>query len=583
MDKNDRPKNAPNPEDVEAGPPTAPGDTAPELETNDERELFWNAETMPAQETTCTSQMPPEDPAEAGPERIPDVLPETSEPATSSPSEPEEHEAPPVEPAETLESPPDAGTRPLPVAVSLSCPAAEGAEIRYTLDGAPPDETSLLYEPGESLILHESTVLRAGAYEARDAEVSARPEAKVGEVPPEPERLEAPAAEPAEPAGVVGISPEAGAYPASVTVTLSCPTKGAEVRYTLDGGEPDESSPVYDPGEGLLLRKSAVLKARAYKKGHAPGAVSEVEYQVRAPVWQEKEPENRADEVDHEVAAEARDRGWRLAGASVRGKLHAHRALWRDDSFAFDFVDGWAIIAVSDGAGSVPLSRVGSRLACEHALEHLRKRLAGFALISENKEGLQKSEGPRLREFLAGAAGAALGAIRRKAGERSLSPEDFAGTLLVVAQRAWRGRQFIGVVQVGDGSTALLEWDGGVTLLGVADHGEHSSETRFLTTRGVEAEFMNRVRFSVKDRLRCVAVMSDGVSDDFFPEEKRLVELFLGEDLPGMSTRDGRPVRGVMGTVTAAPDPAAALLEWLRYEKRGSSDDRTLVLFWDER
>ena len=74
--------------------------------------------------------------------------------------------------------------------------------------------------------------------------------------------------------------------------------------------------------------------------------------------------------------------------------------------------------------------------------------------------------------------------------------------------------------------------------------------------------------------------MCDGVSDDFFPEEKRLVELFLGNPIEGMRTKDDRPVLGVMHQVLKEPRDGKSLLEWLRYEKKASSDDRTLVLMY---
>lgn len=407
------------------------------------------------------------------------------------------------------------------------------------------------------------------------------PEEEVREEPTEAETVKMPRV---EVVGGVEFSPEGGAYPSSVVVSLSCPTEGTEIRYALDGSDPDATSPLYDAEAGLLLRGSATVRARAYKEGY-PGPVSEAGYEVRAAIWQENEPEDRADEVDHTSTWGAGSGGWRIAGASSRGKLHAHRALWREDAFGFrpaEEAGGWTAIAVSDGAGSAPLSRVGARLACESALAHVEERLADFSLVSEDEDGLKGSEMPRLLGFLAGAAGAALAAIRAEAAARSRGPEEFAATLLVVVHRRWRGRHLVGAVQVGDGCVALLDWDDGVTLLGVPDHGEHSSETRFLTTQGVEGTFPNRVLFSVKDRLRCVAVMSDGVSDDFFPEEKRVPELLLGENLPGLLGSDGHPVRGVLGRVEGASDPAEALLEWIRYEKRGSSDDRTLVLFWDE-
>lgn len=320
------------------------------------------------------------------------------------------------------------------------------------------------------------------------------------------------------------------------------------------------------------------------KEGRKPDAVSD---KVRAPVWQENEPVDREDEVSHTYAPPSvrTEDGWRIAGASTRGKHHAHRGLWREDAFAFDTAGGWTIIAVSDGAGSVPLSRVGARVACEHALAYLKHHLDNFLLTSETEEGFRESEKPRLDKLLTDAVRAALEAIRHEAGERERQPEDLTATLLVVVvHRAWCEQHLVAAIQVGDGCVALLERDHSVAQLGRADQGDYSGETRFLTTSGIEATFKDRVTDKLKQQLCCVAVMTDGVSEDFYPEEEYIGAMLLGEGLPGMTSRNGRPLEGVLKSVVRqTPDRLGeALLEWLRYEKRGSFDDRTLVLFWDE-
>ena len=77
--------------------------------------------------------------------------------------------------------------------------------------------------------------------------------------------------------------------------------------------------------------------------------------------------------------------------------------------------------------------------------------------------------------------------------------------------------------------------------------------------------------------------MCDGVSDDFFPEDKRLIELFSGNPIKELKTKKGEPLWGVLHRekgVTRNPEDGKALLEWLQYEKRGSSDDRTLILMY---
>ena len=51
----------------------------------------------------------------------------------------------------------------------------------------------------------------------------------------------------------------------SAGVTLSSPTPGAAIRYTLDGTPPDETSPRYE--KPLVLTGTATVKARAFVPG----------------------------------------------------------------------------------------------------------------------------------------------------------------------------------------------------------------------------------------------------------------------------------------------------------------------------
>ena len=69
------------------------------------------------------------------------------------------------------------------------------------------------------------------------------------------------------------ISPSGGTYTPPLSVTISCPTDGATIRYTTDGSTPTESSPVYS-GQ-LLILKTATITARGFKDGNsASGSVA---------------------------------------------------------------------------------------------------------------------------------------------------------------------------------------------------------------------------------------------------------------------------------------------------------------------
>ena len=351
-------------------------------------------------------------------------------------------------------------------------------------------------------------------------------------------------------------------FQSSVTVGVTCPNPGARVYYTTDGSQPNADSTLYR-ADKILLTANTSLRARAFD-GERRGPIAAAEYIVSKPLWEQKEPADQTDAVAHSASQNlSAPDGWQLSAASVRGKLHAHRALWREDSFALGTVEtaggAWSVCIVSDGAGSAPLSRVGSNVVCQTALGDLLGALGEIETLSDDIN----ADLPRIKAALVGAANAALTALREQAQTRNQPLAAFAATLLILVRREWKSSQLCAALQVGDGAIAL-DCASGLKMLGEADHGQHSSETRFLTTGGMEDDFANRVKFSLPADLNATLVISDGVSDDYFPEDKRLAEVF----------------DAVKPLAQGAEDAASALLEWLGYEKKGSSDDRTLVLSW---
>jgi hypothetical protein len=338
------------------------------------------------------------------------------------------------------------------------------------------------------------------------------------------------------------------------------------------GGSGDDHGPVAVLGPRRSKRPPLPL-ASAYARSAASKASAPMA-PAAPPVWEVREPLDSSDPVPHEACTSAeRGGGWRLLAASVRGKLHAHSALWRDDAFAWEAVAPWTVIAAADGAGSAPLARVAARVACAEGVRALKEALAG------RTPDCGAEQARRLREVLAEAARQAQQGVRREAANRGRPERDFYTTCLLVVHAPAPDGDVIGVLQVGDGAVALYA-DGECTVLGEADHGAYSSETRFLTTPHIEAEFAQRAVVAVSQGLRAVAVMSDGVSDDFFPEKKRLVELFDAAVIRDLADPRGGAVAGVLRGPARDPQEGRALIEWLRYEKRGSSDDRTLVLLY---
>lgn len=310
------------------------------------------------------------------------------------------------------------------------------------------------------------------------------------------------------------------------------------------------------------------------------------------PQWQNIDPPaDDPDFVPNEREETRQVNGWQIVAASIRGKSHAHKGTFRDDSFGLGESGPWTFVAVSDGAGSSKLSRVSSQLACDEVIKSLKKTFTNYVLLAKPGDmNALSSDLTRVRAFLVDAARAAQDAVNRELEKRELTARDMYATLLVMAHCMWGDQEVVAALQVGDGSIGVFHEEDGknqCTVLGDADHGDYSSETRFLITPGIEREFANRTKFTIKQKIRCIGVMSDGVSDDFFPEETNLIQLYDSNpiDIDGLTDAQGEPLQGVLPGILAnnelpPPDRAQALVNWLQYEKRGSFDDRTLVLLY---
>jgi len=73
-------------------------------------------------------------------------------------------------------------------------------------------------------------------------------------------------------------SPEGGTYGTAQTVTISCTTEGAEIRYTLTGDDPTEASTLYEGA--ITISTTTTLKAIGYKAGYTESAVATAEYTI---------------------------------------------------------------------------------------------------------------------------------------------------------------------------------------------------------------------------------------------------------------------------------------------------------------
>lgn len=251
--------------------------------------------------------------------------------------------------------------------------------------------------------------------------------------------------------------------------------------------------------------------------------------------------------------------GYRLFGARVRGKKHKHEGTNCDDWFECDNAGRWTIVAVSDGAGSKKFSRVGAKTACQAAIKILKRELAEIVPPAVNVAEWNKAISSRddsglfLDPFLKAIAASlhsamvsAYSAVRNAVEERCQQPNselyfkilgrpieigDLSATLLLMVHRVIEIEgvkcDFLMACQIGDGMVGAVRQNGDVHLLGKADGGEFSGETEFLTSNGkLEPNYLNKKTFVSINQFQAMMVMTDGVADDYFPNNDELGRLW---------------------------------------------------------
>jgi len=153
--------------------------------------------------------------------------------------------------------------------VTISC-STEGATIRYTTDGSEPSATSAVYS--SPIEVSSSMVIKAKAFRAEMDDSETANAAYVINPPVNlPEKVAAPT-----------FSPAGGTYTSTQTVTISCSTSGATVRYTTDGSEPSAISTTYlTPIEAS---SSMVIKAKAFRAEMDDSETATATYTINLPV-----------------------------------------------------------------------------------------------------------------------------------------------------------------------------------------------------------------------------------------------------------------------------------------------------------
>ncbi|MCH5204052.1 MAG: protein phosphatase 2C domain-containing protein [Oscillospiraceae bacterium] len=305
----------------------------------------------------------------------------------------------------------------------------------------------------------------------------------------------------------------------------------------------------------------------------------------------------------------------KIIGARVRGKAHKHNGTNCDDYFETAFAEDFAAVAVCDGAGSKPLSRIGSRVSAEAAVSFLKSELTKLfkdepklkdglcgelsssefmgacgkiaALVQQSAREALKAQNEELSKLENNEI--YLKALGRKPVMADLSTTFLAAVIVPIVIDG-KNQRFMVCVQIGDGCICAINSaensEHSLKLMGEADSGKFSSETDFLSAKNTaEAAIAAKTRVS-RGASDIIMLMSDGVADDYFPAVPMMQRLYLDLGLNG--------ILNMKGSAAQAEDPAPIRFKSvsmskqsvaLQYAKQLLSDSspESMTALWDKR
>lgn len=282
-----------------------------------------------------------------------------------------------------------------------------------------------------------------------------------------------------------------------------------------------------------------------------------------------------------------------LVAASKRGRAHANVGKFREDHYALGNTgfEGWNILAVSDGAGSARLSRLGSKIACETVIGHLKElpasayeALEGALIkagsITENPAEQQFQQianaflGPVIQQLYAG--------LETLAGNLEAELSDLHSTLALCLIKESEQGWLILTFSVGDCPIALLDKEkNNTTLLNWLDSGEYGGATRFITMPEIfeHPDFSSRFSARIVSDFSYLMMMTDGIYDAKFETTFKLAQPAMWNHL--IADLEGNNPEGYRVDLKEGNgDLGAALSQWMDFWSTGNHDDRTLVIIY---
>ncbi|GEM_PF-3388505 len=380
-----------------------------------------------------------------------------------------------------------------------------------------------------------------------------------------------------------------------------------------DSSNPPKESGSYDPsplvtpevvqtsGNGTSASEAVVAPHPSDSSGD-----SKVEQPINPPsppvtpkpaTWEVKEPDENwwpetlendqglGSDYEHERKySDTFGSDWKFAGATKRGRMHAHQGTHREDALWGSKSDIFTFFCVCDGAGSSKLSRIGS----EYTARALSK-LVEKELLSHEKEILKCSKESllgNLRTILNHCLDSVHRGLLDVASKGGMPPKDFRCTVLTTLHYRHPTGGIILCGNVGDGFLAIKRKGQPAERIGTSDSGAFSGEvTCFMPDPEVAQYYQKSLEENTPipdDDIEAYLLCTDGIEDPFFPIHRTVDDIYsqllegYKEPLKDVTYPTGNEPKSVIRST----EPGAELLKWLGFEKRGENDDRTIALFY---
>jgi serine/threonine protein phosphatase PrpC len=275
--------------------------------------------------------------------------------------------------------------------------------------------------------------------------------------------------------------------------------------------------------------------------------------------------------------------GWKVLGATRRGRMHAHHGTHREDAFDFACGPHFSILCVSDGAGSYQHSRVGA----EMAVRIVRRELEGF--FQRQSSALEILARPALVQIVGTAMGEAVKAAMEEiialAGRAGCQPRDFRCTLLLTVLYTGPNASLLLASQIGDGFIATLDRSGLTQRQVTADSdsaGDFGGQVKCFLPDAEALPLAYRFKPLDPEKLEAVLLATDGIEDPFFPIARHGATIFrqfydgVAETLPGFKQQ------AIHGPILGQARAKKRIHNWMKFEKRGENDDRTVLILHRE-